>query len=111
MLTKTETALLKFLLRLQDGCNRERLMQEVLGYHPAAETHALETHVWRIRRKIEADPKSPRILISIEGGYRLDLTECVHGAPRWVYFFTEMTKTCSVLNTYDPDRSQRHSRV
>lgn len=71
-LTEKETAILAFLLRMGGkAASRLDLLREVWGYHPAVTTHTLETHVYRLRRKIEADPANARLLITEEGGYRL----------------------------------------
>jgi DNA-binding response OmpR family regulator len=50
---------------------RQILLREVWGYNPAVNTHTLETHIYRLRRKIEADPAKARLLITEAGGYRL----------------------------------------
>lgn len=71
-LTERETALLKYLYRAQNsGASRDQLLAAVWGYNCDAETHTVETHVWRLRRKLEQDPRNARILISEAGGYRL----------------------------------------
>jgi DNA-binding response OmpR family regulator len=72
-LTEKETAILKFLYRLGNrSINRQVLLNEVWGYNPAVTTHTLETHIYRLRRKIEPDPARTRLLITEGGGYRLD---------------------------------------
>lgn len=75
-LTEKETAILKYLYRA-DGrvIAREELLHEVWGYNPAVTTHTLETHVYRLRRKIEDDPAVARILATEPGGYRLSLAK------------------------------------
>ncbi len=71
-LTDKETAILKYLYRAGDKVvSRDVLLDEVWGYNAGVTTHTLETHVYRLRQKIEADPSSARILITEPGGYRL----------------------------------------
>lgn len=71
-LTEKESAILKYLYRAgQKPVSREELLTEVWGYNAGVTTHTLETHVYRLRQKIEPDPGSARILITEAGGYRL----------------------------------------
>lgn len=71
-LTEKETAILKFLYRAGDAVvGRETLLGEVWGYNAAVTTHTLETHVYRLRQKIERDPSNAEILVTEPGGYRL----------------------------------------
>lgn len=71
-LTEKETAILKFLYRAgQRVIDRETLLHEVWGYNPGVTTHTLETHVYRLRQKIEPDPSAARILVTESGGYKL----------------------------------------
>ncbi len=71
-LTEKETAILRFLYRAgQKVVSRDVLLQEVWGYNAAVTTHTLETHVYRLRQKIETNPSSARILITEPGGYKL----------------------------------------
>jgi len=71
-LTEKETAILKFLYRAGDKVvSRETLLGEVWGYNAGVTTHTLETHVYRLRQKIEADPSNAAILVTEPGGYRL----------------------------------------
>ncbi|HYD32624.1 MAG TPA: response regulator transcription factor [Azospirillaceae bacterium] len=71
-LTEKETAILKFLYRAGDKVvGRDTLLGEVWGYNAAVTTHTLETHVYRLRQKIERDPSSAEILVTEPGGYRL----------------------------------------
>ncbi len=70
-LTEKETNILKFLYRSRDTVSRETLLHEVWGYNPAVTTHTLETHIYRLRQKIEKDPADAQILVTEAGGYRL----------------------------------------
>ena len=71
-LTEKETAILKFLYRAGDKVvTRDVLLHEVWGYNAGVTTHTLETHVYRLRQKIEKDPSHSQLLITDAGGYRL----------------------------------------
>lgn len=71
-LTEKETAILKYLYRAGSRTiGRDVLLNEVWGYNSGVTTHTLETHVYRLRQKIERDPTHAEILITDAGGYRL----------------------------------------
>lgn len=71
-LTEKETAIIKFLLRSGEQIvSREVLLQDVWGYNAGVTTHTLETHVYRLRQKIERDPSHAEILVTEGGGYKL----------------------------------------
>ena len=71
-LTAKETAILVYLYRSGDKfVGRNTLLTEVWGYNAGVTTHTLDTHVYRLRQKIERDPSNPEILITGPGGYRL----------------------------------------
>jgi DNA-binding response OmpR family regulator len=71
-LTEKETAILKYLYRARDRViGRGTLLGEVWGYNAGVTTHTLETHVYRLRQKIERDPTRAEILVTESGGYRL----------------------------------------
>ena len=70
-LTEKETNILKFLYRSGETVARETLLHEVWGYNPAVTTHTLETHIYRLRQKIEENPGQAQILVTESGGYRL----------------------------------------
>lgn len=71
-LTEKETNILKFLYRAPDGlAPREVLLHEVWGYNAGVTTHTLETHIYRLRQKIETDPSNAQLLVTEPGGYRL----------------------------------------
>ena len=72
-LTEKEAAILKFLYRAgTKSVARQVLLNEVWGYNAAVTTHTLETHIYRLRQKIEPDPANARLLVTEGGGYRLD---------------------------------------
>jgi DNA-binding response OmpR family regulator len=70
-LTDKEAAILGFLYRAGKAIGRDTLLGEVWGYNTGVTTHTLETHVYRLRRKIERDPAKAEILVTEPGGYRL----------------------------------------
>ena len=71
-LTEKETNILKFLYRAQGkSVPRDTLLSEVWGYNAAVTTHTLETHIYRLRQKVEPDPSNARLLLTDAGGYRL----------------------------------------
>jgi DNA-binding response OmpR family regulator len=71
-LTDKESAVLHFLCRAKNRLvDRETLLAEVWGYRDGVDTHTLETHIYRLRRKIEEDPGNPRLLVTEGNGYRL----------------------------------------
>ncbi len=71
-LTEKECNILKFLYRAGGTVvGRDVLLHEVWGYNAGVTTHTLETHIYRLRQKIEPDPASARLLVTEQGGYRL----------------------------------------
>lgn len=71
-LTEKETAILRYLYRAGSGVvSRDTLLAEVWGYNSNVTTHTLETHIYRLRQKIESNPSSARILVTEPGGYKL----------------------------------------
>ncbi|MGY6548041.1 MAG: response regulator transcription factor [Roseinatronobacter sp.] len=71
-LTEKETNILKFLYRAPEGVvPRDVLLHEVWGYNAGVTTHTLETHIYRLRQKIEPDPSNVSLLMTESGGYRL----------------------------------------
>ncbi len=71
-LTEKETAILRFLYRAgQQVVTRDILLREVWGYNAAVTTHTLETHIYRLRQKIEVNPSNAQLLVTDAGGYKL----------------------------------------
>jgi len=71
-LTEKETSILKYLYRAGERVvTRDVLLHEVWGYNAGVTTHTLETHIYRLRQKIERDPSNAELLITETGGYKL----------------------------------------
>jgi DNA-binding response OmpR family regulator len=71
-LTEKETSILKYLYRAGERVvSRDVLLHEVWGYNAGVTTHTLETHIYRLRQKIEKDPSNAELLVTETGGYRL----------------------------------------
>jgi len=71
-LTEKEAAIIKYLYRAGPRVvTRDVLLEEVWGYNSGVTTHTLETHVYRLRQKIERDPSNAQILVTESGGYKL----------------------------------------
>ena len=71
-LTEKETNILKFLYQTKERVvQRDTLLHEVWGYNAGVTTHTLETHIYRLRQKIETDPSNSSLLVTENGGYRL----------------------------------------
>lgn len=76
-LTDRETDILIFLARHAQGgpVSRDALLKNVWRYHEDADTHTLETHIYRLRQKMERRADAPEVLVTAEGGYKLNLQE------------------------------------
>jgi DNA-binding response OmpR family regulator len=71
-LTEKEAAILRFLYRSNGhSVARKVLLQEVWGYNASVSTHTLETHIYRLRQKIETGAEATKMIVTDQGGYRL----------------------------------------
>ncbi len=70
-LTEKEAAILVHLMNADGAVERTTLLHEVWGYNDQITTHTLETHIYKLRQKIEANPSDARLLLTEGGGYRL----------------------------------------
>jgi len=71
-LTEKEASILKYLYRAGEKVvTRDVLLHEVWGYNAGVTTHTLETHIYRLRQKIEKDPSKAELLVTETGGYKL----------------------------------------
>ena len=75
-LTPTEWGLLVALARVPGRVySRYELINRVRGYEFDGYERTMDSHVKNLRRKIEADPSSPRIVETVlSAGYRLGLS-------------------------------------
>ena len=79
-LTEKETSILRYLYRAgQRPASRETLLQQVWGYNSGVTTHTLETHIYRLRQKIEKDAAAPAILVTEAGGHKRDCETSTQG--------------------------------
>ncbi len=74
ILTEKETQILSYLARAAGPVGRDDLLHHIWGYAGNVDTHTVETHIYRLRQKIEADPAAPVLLVTAEEGYRLNLS-------------------------------------
>jgi DNA-binding response OmpR family regulator len=75
-LTAKEVQIIKFFCRHENQVvSRKVLLEEVWGYNAGVDSHTLETHMYRLRQKIEVDSKNCRLLMTVAGGYRMDLAQ------------------------------------
>ena len=80
-LTEKEAAILRYLHRAdQQPVPRETLLKNVWGYNANVTTHTLETHIYRLRQKIEINPAEAQLLVTEGGGYKLVAAEQEGGA-------------------------------
>lgn len=75
-LTELERRLLLYLASAGGAAvDREQLLAHVWGYSAGVDTHTVETHIWRLRQKIETDDPASRFLVTEAGKYRLLLSD------------------------------------
>lgn len=71
-LTEKEVAILKYLYKNRGRIvSKNELLQEVWGYAPDVTTHTIETHIYRLRQKVEHEDAEAQLIVTVEGGYRL----------------------------------------
>ena len=71
-LTEKEVAILKYLYKSPERIvTKNELLQEVWGYAPEVTTHTIETHIYRLRQKVEHENPEAQLIITLDGGYRL----------------------------------------
>ena len=71
VLTEKEATILTFLYRaFPNDVTKNELLAEVWGFQNGVSTHTLETHIYRLRKKISCLTKK-QLVLTIEKGYRL----------------------------------------
>ena len=71
-LTEKEVSIIQYLYKIKDRIvSKSELLQEVWGYNPDVTTHTIETHIYRLRQKVENEDKNSQLIITEEGGYML----------------------------------------
>ena len=71
-LTEKEIAILKYLYKNKDRLvSKNELLQEVWGYSPDVSTHTIETHIYRLRQKVEQGDPDAQLILTVDGGYQL----------------------------------------
>ena len=73
ILTEKEVGVLLYLWQKKTPVTREDLLREIWQYAADADTHTIETHIYRLRQKIEPDPATPQFLVTNKDGYCLAL--------------------------------------
>jgi two-component system alkaline phosphatase synthesis response regulator PhoP len=71
-LSAREFQLLRYFIEHRgETLERERLLTDVWGYDSATTTRTVDVHVAWLRQKLESDPKTPRLIVTVHGlGYR-----------------------------------------
>ncbi len=73
-LTEKEISILKYLYKNKDRLiSKNELLQEVWGYSPDVSTHTIETHIYRLRQKVEHDDPEAQLILTADGGYQLKI--------------------------------------
>jgi hypothetical protein len=71
LLSERERELVFMLLKgTENGQTKQTLLTSIWGYAPDIDTHTLETHIYRLRQKIEDTPDKPTRLITTHDGYK-----------------------------------------
>jgi DNA-binding response OmpR family regulator len=71
-LTGKEVDILKCLISSgEEAVDRDKLLKQVWNYSSDVTTHTLETHIYRLRQKLEIDSTVPRLIISKGGGFTI----------------------------------------
>lgn len=71
-LTEKEVSVIQYLYKIKNRMiGKEELLKQVWGYHPDVTTHTIETHIYRLRQKVEQNLPESQIITTVDGGYML----------------------------------------
>ena len=70
-LTEKEVKIISFLNDSDSPISINKLQSEVWGYKSKLETHTVETHVYRLRKKIEKKFRDNSFIVSLKNGYKI----------------------------------------
>lgn len=71
-LTEKEVKIINYLNKLCKSVSIDELQLEVWGYHSKLETHTVETHIYRLRKKVLNKFKIENFIISKKDGYQIN---------------------------------------
>ena len=72
-LTEKEMKIITFLNNSKGPVTINKLQSEVWGYKSKLETHTVETHVYRLRKKVEKKFNDKFFIISLKNGYKIEV--------------------------------------
>ena len=70
-LTEKETKIINYLNTPSKEITVENLQFEVWGHRSKLETHTVETHVYRLRKKVEKKFQDKSFILSLKNGYKI----------------------------------------
>ena len=70
-LTEKEIQLLELLLLNEKPISKNKILEEVWKYSTSADTHTVETHIYRLRKKIKSKFKDENFILNNKSGYLL----------------------------------------
>ena len=70
-LTEKETNIIIYLFKSNNVVSIDQLQSKVWGYHSKLETHTVETHIYRLRKKILDTFNDNNFIVSKKNGYQI----------------------------------------
>ena len=71
-LTEKETKIINYLNNSINPVTINNLQSEVWGHKSKLETHTVETHVYRLRKKVEKKFNDKSFILSLKNGYKIE---------------------------------------